>query len=196
MSARSGQVRVDIQLTSWNAFCYSQLRGLTGSNLLTFFLTYLLTFFLTCLLTFFLTYLLTYLLTFFLTYLLTFFLTYFWHSFWHISSRDRGWGPARKTELTGSPLRSGGTLASQDRGWGPARNSELTGSRLMSGAERLRSGAEHWTHRIAVDVRQGTLSTSHIIAVEDEEKKEEKEEETAHIKSSNPHLTGGEQCLC
>ena len=61
---------------SWNVFCYSQLRRLTGSNLLTFFLTtlliYLLTFFLTYLLTFFLTYLL----TLFLTYLLTFFLTY------------------------------------------------------------------------------------------------------------------------
>ena len=58
-----------------NVFCYSQLRRLTGSNLLTFFLTYLLTFFLT--------YLLIYLLTFFLTYLLTFFLTSFWHIFWH-----------------------------------------------------------------------------------------------------------------
>ena len=68
MSAWSGQVRVDIQLISWNVFCYSQLRRLTGSNLMTFFLTYLLTFFLT--------YLLIYLLTFFLTYLLTFFLTY------------------------------------------------------------------------------------------------------------------------
>ena len=52
MSAWSGQVRVDIQLISWNVFCYSQLRRLTGSNLLTFFLTYLLTY----LLTFFLTY--------------------------------------------------------------------------------------------------------------------------------------------
>ena len=71
MSAWSGQVRVDIQLISWNVFCYSQLRRLPGSNLLTFFLTYLLTFFLT------------YLLTFFLTYLLTFFLTSFWHIFWH-----------------------------------------------------------------------------------------------------------------
>ena len=75
MSAWSGQVRVDIQLISWNVFCYSQLRRLTGSNLLTFFLTYLLTFFLTNLLI--------YLLTFFLTYLLTFFLTSFWHIFWH-----------------------------------------------------------------------------------------------------------------
>ena len=80
MSAWSGQVTVDIQLISWNVFCYSQLRRLTGSNLLTFFLTYPLTFFLTYLLTFFLTYLLTFfltnLLTLFLTYLLTFFLTY------------------------------------------------------------------------------------------------------------------------
>ena len=96
----SGQVRVDIQLISWNAFCYSQLRRLTGSNLLTFFLTYLLTFFLTYLLIYpsdilsdisvdilsdissdilsgiFLTYLLTFFLTYLLTYLLTFFLTY------------------------------------------------------------------------------------------------------------------------
>ena len=76
MSAWSGQVRVDIQLISWNAFCYSQLRRLTGSNLLTFFLTYLVTFFLFYLLTYLLAFFLTYLLTFFLTYLLQFFLTY------------------------------------------------------------------------------------------------------------------------
>ena len=85
-------------------FRYSQLRRLTGSNLLTFFLTYLLTFFLTYLLiyssdissdilsdissdilsnifltyllTFFLTNLLTLFLTYLLTYLLTCFLTY------------------------------------------------------------------------------------------------------------------------
>ena len=76
MSAWSGQVRVDIQLISWNAFCYSQLRRLTGSNLLSFFLTYLLTYLLTFLLTYLLTFFLTYLLKFFLTYLLTFFLTY------------------------------------------------------------------------------------------------------------------------
>ena len=50
MSAWSGQVRVDIQPISWNVCRYSQLRRLTGSNLLTFFLTYLLTFFLTYLL--------------------------------------------------------------------------------------------------------------------------------------------------
>ena len=66
---------IDIQLISWNVFCYSQLRRLTGSNLLTFFLTYLLTFFLTNLLIYLLTYLLTFFLTCFLTYLLTFFLT-------------------------------------------------------------------------------------------------------------------------
>ena len=50
MSAWLGQVRVDIQLISWNVCRYSQLRRLTGSNFLTFFLTYLLTFFLTYLL--------------------------------------------------------------------------------------------------------------------------------------------------
>ena len=92
MSAWSGQVRVDIQLISWNVFCYSQLRRLTGSNLLTFFLTYLLTFFLTYLLIYssdissdilsdissdiLSDIFLTYLLTFFLTNLLTLFLTY------------------------------------------------------------------------------------------------------------------------
>ena len=88
MSAWSCQVRVDIQLISWNASGYSQLHGLTGGNLLTFFLTYLLTFFLTylvplfltlflaCLPTFCLAFFLTYLLTFFLTYLVTFFLAY------------------------------------------------------------------------------------------------------------------------
>ena len=47
MPASSGQVGA---LISWNAFCYSHLRRLTGSNLLTylstFFLTYLLTLFL------------------------------------------------------------------------------------------------------------------------------------------------------
>ena len=89
MSAWSGQVRVNIQLISWNVFRYSQLRRLTGSNLLTFFLTYLLIYssdissdilsdissdilsdiFLTYLLTFFLTNLLTLFLTYLLTYL-------------------------------------------------------------------------------------------------------------------------------
>ena len=55
MSAWSGQLRVDIQLISWNAFYCSQLRRLTGGNQLTVFLTYLLTFFLTFLMKFFLT---------------------------------------------------------------------------------------------------------------------------------------------
>ena len=84
MAAWSGQVRVDIQLISWNAFCYSQLRRLTGNNLLTFFLTYLWTFFRTYFLIYLLTFFLTCLLTFFLTYLPIFFLASFWHAFWHI----------------------------------------------------------------------------------------------------------------
>ena len=79
---------------------------------------------------------------------------------------DRGWGPARHTELTGSRLRSGtpnwthtivvevrhATLNWRDRGWGPARHTELTGS-------RLRSGTPHWTHRIVVEVRHATLNS-------------------------------------
>ena len=91
------------------------------------------------------------------------------------------------------------------------RNTGLTGS-------RLRSGAEHWPHRIAVEVRCGTLAsqdrscgparnTDHTSSQdetkekakaeekeeEEEDEEEEKEEEVkAHIKSNNPHLTGGE----
>ena len=43
-------------------------------------------------------------------------------------------------------------LSDTFRGWSPVRNTGLTGS-------RLRSGAEHWTHRIAVEVRRGTLAS-------------------------------------
>ena len=168
---------------------------------LTFFLTdlltFCLTFFLTDLLTFCLTFFLTDLLTFCLAYLLTLFLTFFFLTHFAVevrrgtlASQDRGWGPARNTELTGSRLRSGaehwthriavevrrGTLNSPDRGWGPARNTELTWS-------RLRSGTEHWAHIIAVGDEEDT---------EDAEKEEEKKEKTTHIKSNNPHLTGGE----
>ena len=83
LSAWSGQVRVDIQFISWNAFCYSQLRQTdwkqSSHSLSDIFFDILSDIssdsFLTYLLTFFLTYFLTYLLTFFLTYLLTFFLT-------------------------------------------------------------------------------------------------------------------------
>ena len=92
-------------------------------------------------------------------------------------------------------------LSDTFRGWGPARNTGLTGS-------RLRSGAEHWTHRIAVEVRRGTLAsqdhgwgsarntdhTSSQEETEDETKEEaEEEEDKADIKSNNPHLTGGEK---
>ena len=174
--------------------------------------------------TFFLNFFQTYLLTFFLTYLVTscnyFFETFFLQLLLILSiavevrhatlnSRDRGWGPARHTELTGSRLRSGtphwthglavgvrhATLNSQDRGWGPARHTELTGS-------RLRSGTPHWTHKIVVEVRHITW-TQQIDnevqreekdeAEEEEEEEEEEERRTAHIKSNNPHLTGGEQ---
>ena len=79
------------------------------------------------------------------------------------------------------------------------RNTELTGS-------RLRSGAEHWPHRIAVEVRCGTLAsqdrgcgparnTDHTSSQDEtKEKAEEEEEEVkADIKSNIPHLTGGEK---
>ena len=79
-----------------------------------------------------------------------------------LNSQDRGWGPARHTELAGSRLRSGtphwthriavgvrhATLNSRARGWGPARHTELTSS-------RLRSGTPHCTHKIVVEVRRG-----------------------------------------
>ena len=122
------------------------------------------------------------------TYLLTFFLWRSGTQHWThgiaaevrhatLLSKDRGWGPARNTELTGSQLRSGtqhwshriavevrhATLISPDRGWGPARNTDLTGSRWgparntdLTGS-RLRSGTQHWSHRIAVEVRHATL---------------------------------------
>ena len=43
-------------------------------------------------------------------------------------------------------------LSDTFRGGGPARKSGLTGS-------RLRSGAERWPHKIAVEVRRGTLNS-------------------------------------
>ena len=214
MSAWSGQVRADIQLISWHAFCYSQLHRLTGSNLLTFFLTYLLTCFLTYLLTFFLTYLLTFFLTylfeilfdissdilsdissdilsdisfdilsdissgilsgisfeilsdissdptFFLTYLFTFFLTYLLKYLWTLSPRiscdilsdislnilsDISSDISFDILSDISPHMIAvegrrGTLNSQDRGWGPARNTELARSRLRADTEHWRGG--------------------------------------------------------
>ena len=125
-----------------------------------------------------------------------------------LNSQDRSWGPARHTELTGS--RFGvrhATLNSQDRGWGPARHTELTSSRLVS-------GTPHWTHELAVEVRQATLNSQdrgwgpahHMDATDRQRDAEggewrggggggrgEGEGEVTHIKSNNPHLTGGEK---
>ena len=126
------------------------------------------------------TFFLTYLLTFFLTYFLTFFLTYLLTWSW-LRSGAEYWN----TELTGSRLRSGaehwthrivvevrrGTLASQDRGWGPARNTEHTHGTPNS-------------HDRGWDPTQKT-----------DEEEEEEEEDRAHMKSNNPHLTGGEPMM-
>ena len=77
----------------------------------------------------------------------------------------------------------------------------------------MRSGAEHWPHRIAVEVRCGALAsqdrgcgparnTDHTSSQDEtkekekakaEEEEEEEEEVKADIKSNNPHLTGGEK---
>ena len=78
----------------------------------------------------------------------------------------------------------------------------------------MRSGAEHWPHRIAVEVRCGTLAsqdrgcgparnTDHTSSQDETKEKEkakaeeeeEEEEVKADIKSNNPHLTGGEKIL-
>ena len=92
----------------------------------------------------------------------------FWHSFWH----------------------SFWHISSHDRGWGPARNTELTGS-------RLRSGTEHWTHRIAVEVRHGPLNSQdrgwRRGGRGGEGGEGEEGGEAPDIKSNNPHLTGGEK---
>ena len=137
-------------------------------------------------------------------------------------SQNRGWGPARHTDLTESRLRSGtphwshwiavevrhATLISQNRGWGPTRHTELTGSRW-----RLRSGAPHWTRRIAVEVRHATQDRGwgpalrHITLNPHEahdwgtkrwrrrtrRRRRRRRRSSADIKSNNPQLTGGEQ---
>ena len=136
-----------------------------------------------------------------------------------LTSRARGWSPARHTELAWSQLGSGtphwtrriavevrlATLNSRDHSWGPARHTELAGSRLGS-------GTPHWTRRIAVGVRHATLNSrargwsparhteltgSQLRSDEEEDdrrrrKEEEGEGEETNIKSNNPHLTGGE----
>ena len=57
----------------------------------------------------------------------------------------------------------------------------------------MRSGAEHWPHRIAVEETED--ETKEEEEEEEEEAEDEAEEEEAgkaDIKSNNPHLTGGE----
>ena len=91
----------------------------------------------------------------------------FWHSFWQIFCILSDILSDKASDSLSDIL-----LSDTFRGWGPARNTGLTGSRLRSGAEhwthriavevrgsRLRSDAGHWTHRIAVKVRCGTLAS-------------------------------------
>ena len=113
---------------TWTGFALLCLYLLTFFLFLTYFLTFFLTYLLTFCVTYFLTFCLTYFLTFFLMYLLSFNLTYLltW-------SRLRS-GAEHWSHMIAVEVRRG-TLISQDRGWGPARNTDLTGSRLRSGAE-------------------------------------------------------------
>ena len=134
-----------------------------------------------------------------MTYLLTFFLTNFWHSFWHMF-----W------HLFWHSV------------WHIFWHSfwHIFSHSVWHSFCRLRSGREHWTPMVAVEVWQGTLDVAACgwgergwreeedeedeeeqaeeEAEEDEEDgeeqaEEEAEEEQADIKSNNPHLTGGKR---
>ena len=135
---------------------------------------------------------------------------FFWHSFWHpfsdtphwthriavevrhatLNSHNRGWGPARHTELTGLRLRSGtphwthriavevrhATLNSQDRGWGPARSALNSQDRRWGPARSaLNSRDRGWG-----PARHTALTWSHEKDEDAEEK--EKDEEDAEDK--------------
>ena len=158
-------------------------RGKSGKRKVTFCLTYLLTFFLTYLLTFFLTYLLTYLLTFFLTviltylvtvfltyllsfcltlflaYLVTFFLTFlltFFRTFFLtflLTFFLKFFVTVCLTDLLTFFLTDLLTLFLTFFFWHSFWHSSFWH------ISRLRSGAEHWPHRIAVEVRRGTLNS-------------------------------------
>ena len=100
------------------------------------------------------------------------------------------------------------TLNSHDRGWGPARHTELAGSELRSGTPQLNSrapgwgsGTPHWTHELAVEVRHATLNTQDRSWGPTRRRRhgggrgewEGEGGEETDIKSNNPHLTGGEK---
>ena len=155
--------------------------------------------------TFFLNFLQTYFLTFFLTYLVTscnyFFDTLFLQLLPILSiavevrhatlnSHDRGWGPARHTELAGSQLRSGtphsthglavgvrhATLNSRARGWGPARHTELTSSQVEVRHATLNSRARSWGPTRHTELTSSQLRSDKETDEEAEEDAEEEEE--------------------
>ena len=154
MSAWSYQIRIDIQLISWNTSGYSQFHRLITINFLTFFLTN------------FLTYLLIFLLSYFLTIFLTYLLAVEVRQ-GTLRAESPGWGPTKDIARKGPA----GNTEPENRGGGPAGNTERRESRLRSGKEywaqrianiehresRLRSGKQRWAQKVAVEVRQGTL---------------------------------------
>ena len=110
-----------------------------------------------------------------------------------------------------------GTLLSQDRGWGPARNTDLTGSQLRSDAERwthsiavevrhitLNSHGRKRVWRITLNShgrKRGTkrwrrTRTQRRRRRRTRNRNRRRRRTSADIKSNNPHLTGGEKpCL-
>ena len=192
--------------------------------LLTFCLAYLLTFFLT----FFLAFYLAYLLTFYLTSFLHFFPLRSGSAHCDLEvavevrqcplgSGARRWGPGVPTGIWSSRLRSGSAhwdlelavevrqcpLGSGARGWGPAVPTATWKS-------RLRSGSAHCDLQLAVEVRQCPLGSgargggpavpTGIWTARRRRRVRRRRRRRALLKSSNPHLAGGEiyirACVC
>ena len=129
------------------------------------------------------------------------------------------WGPAVPTGIWSSRLRSGSAhwdlelavevrqcpLGSGARGWGPAVPTATWKSRLRSGTaicnSRLRSGSAHWDLELAVEVRlcplTGIWTTRRRRRVRrrrrQRRRRRGRRRRRALLKSSNPHLAGGEK---
>ena len=162
------------------------------ANLLAFYLTYLLAFYLAFYLAYLLAYALAYLLAFYLANLLAFYLTYllaFYLAF-HLAYLLAFY---LAVEVRQCPLGSGA------RGWGPAVPTGIWSS-------RLRSGSAHCDLQLAVEVRQCPLGSgargggpavpTGIWTARRRRRvrrRRRRRRRRALLKSSNPHLAGGEQ---
>ena len=156
------------------------------ANILALYLEYLLAFYLTVYLAYLLAFYLAYFLAYVLAYLLTFYLAFYLAVEVRqcpLGSGARGWGPAMPTGIWSSRLRSGSAhcdlevavevrecpLRSPTCGWGPV------GAGARSGGPAVPTGI--WTARRGRWVRR----------------RRRRRRRRAVLKSSNPHLAGGEQ---